>query len=82
MARARDVCSECSGRGWFYCDAGPSGDTETCSYCDGAGDWDDLGLIERAPVRSPVLMGGATFDGELVSPAVADELRGLGRMAA
>lgn len=51
------VCTECSGRGWFYSDTGPSGDRDVCNSCDGAGDWDDTGYIERAVVRSPVMMG-------------------------
>lgn len=78
---AADTCPECNGRGWFYCDAGPSGDTETCSYCDGAGSWDDLGIIESAAVRSPACMG-SSFDGDLVSPAVAAEFRDLGQRRA
>jgi DnaJ-class molecular chaperone len=76
------TCTECSGRGWFYSDTGPSGDRDVCNSCDGAGDWDDTGYIERAVVRSPVMMGAACFDGEVVSPSVAGELRSLGRLAA
>lgn len=58
MATQPDVCGECSGRGGFYSDNGPAPRWETCDYCEGAGDWDDIGYIE--PVRSPVMMGGFT----------------------